>query len=102
MSSADLFSINFEQSSYEVLEDVALDNFALLVCIRISDLIKGRTVRLTTVSGTAQGNQYYSIVCILLKHGAEEIMAFEQPQVCGHSLRTTRAIESHNSKANML
>ena len=49
---------SFVQSSYEVLENVGLDNVPLIVCINIFDLNKERTVKITTVSGTAQGKQF--------------------------------------------
>lgn len=54
--------VSFEQSSYEVLEDVGLDNLALRVCISILQTgpVEERTVRLKTVSGTAQGLYYIS------------------------------------------
>ena len=46
---------SFEQSSYEVREDVGRDNLAARVCFNVFGLNEERTVRLTTVSGTAQG-----------------------------------------------
>ena len=49
--------ISFEQSSYKVLEDVGVENLALCVCIDINVglMLVERTVRLRTLSGTAQG-----------------------------------------------
>lgn len=55
-SSVETTVIEFEQSSYEVLEDIGLHNFALRVCINIFNLTSERIVRLSTISGTAQGN----------------------------------------------
>ncbi len=48
--------IEFEQPSYEILEDVGLNNFALRVCINIFNLTTERSVKLSTLSGTARGN----------------------------------------------
>lgn len=47
--------IEFEQSSYEIFEDIGLDNFAVRVCLDTSNLISERTVRISTSPGTAQG-----------------------------------------------
>ena len=54
-SIVDTSVIQFEEPSYEVIEDVGLNNLALRVCFNISNLNSERTVRLMTVSGSAQG-----------------------------------------------
>ena len=46
--------IEFEQASYEVREDIGDGNFALRVCLLIANLSSERSVRVTTMSGTAQ------------------------------------------------
>lgn len=53
------FEIEFEQPSYDILEDIGLDHLALLVCISISNLMDDRTITFLTTSGTAEG-------CLLL------------------------------------
>ena len=47
--------IEFEQASYEVREDIGAANFALQVCLLIANLSSERSVRVTTMSGTALG-----------------------------------------------
>ena len=47
--------IKFERDSYTVFEDIGKKGFALRVCIIISNFSSPRTVRITTVSGVAQG-----------------------------------------------
>ena len=47
--------IEFEQSVYEVREDIGAENLALRVCLRITNLRSERTIRLSTLSATALG-----------------------------------------------
>ena len=47
--------IQFEESSYEVPEDVGADSLALRVCVNTSQLATDRVVRVLTISGTAIG-----------------------------------------------
>ena len=47
--------IIFELSLYEIREDVKTNNLALSVCLEILELSSERTIRISTVSGSAQG-----------------------------------------------
>ena len=50
------FMIEFEQPSFDVLEDIGLDNLALRVCINIFNLMEDRTITFFTTPGTAEGS----------------------------------------------
>ena len=47
--------LEFEQSSYEVLEDVGLEDLAVRVCLIIRRIPYDISVTLVTAPGTAQG-----------------------------------------------
>ena len=53
--SENVIMIEFEQDLYEEFEDIGLDDFALRVCMRISNVTSERTIRVSTASGTAIG-----------------------------------------------
>ena len=47
--------IEFQQSIYQVIEDIGLDNLALRICFNVSNLNSARNVSLSTSSRTAEG-----------------------------------------------
>ena len=47
--------INFERPSYQISEDIGLNDRALRVCISIQDLVAEQAVVISTSSGTAEG-----------------------------------------------
>ena len=47
--------IEFEQNTYEVVEDIGLDNFALRVCFNVINLQSPRNITLSTQTETADG-----------------------------------------------
>lgn len=46
--------IGFDQASYEIAEDIGLDNFALRVCVLAEE--EDRSVTISTSAGTATGS----------------------------------------------
>ena len=63
----DTTDIQFAQSSYEILEDIGSDDSALRVCLIVSQLASERSVRILTVSGTAQGLHDFFVVIFPLQ-----------------------------------
>lgn len=57
--SCDFIGILFEESSYEVKENIGINQYALRVCINIFNLTFDRSVLISTISGTATGNTSY-------------------------------------------
>lgn len=55
--------IRFEKSAYEVPEGISQDDLALLVCLNIFNLSSKRTIRVSVVSGTAQGELVTAYSC---------------------------------------
>lgn len=53
--------IVFEQSSYEVMEDIGLSNFALRVCINFFNVSSERIITVSTQSGSAEGRIFHKM-----------------------------------------
>ena len=60
--------IEFEQSSYEFLEDIERNNLAARVCVKILSLPVETNINIVTVSGSAQGIVYNVSVNIISVH----------------------------------
>ncbi len=58
ISIVELDVVVFEQTRYEVFEDIGANSFALRVCISTFSLLSDRTVTVVTVPGTAQGTGF--------------------------------------------
>lgn len=52
------FVVIFENSSYGVLEDIGLDDFAVRVCFNVFNLTDTTTIQLTTQDGSATSNAF--------------------------------------------
>lgn len=57
--------IGFDQVSYEIAEDIGVDNFALRVCVLADE--ENRSVTIATTADTATGNASLSVNLSLAK-----------------------------------